>query len=111
MKQPVSQFTIGHGHPALEGHFPDNPVVPGVVLLDRAMALLASVHDDLVIPIEFSRVKFLRPVLPGQTVRVSSEQVGTRVAFVCEVDGDVVIDGQLECAARNVAGSNEVTHE
>lgn len=99
MKQPVSQFTIEYGHPALEGHFPGNPVVPGVVLLDHAMALLESVHGDFMTPIEVPRVKFLRPVLPGQTVRVSSEQVGTRLAFVCEVDGEVVIDGQLECAS------------
>lgn len=99
MQQPISQFTIEHDHPALEGHFPGNPVVPGVVLLDHAMAILESVHGDLVTPIEFRRVKFLRPVLPGQAVRVSSEQAGTRVAFVCEVDGEVVIDGQLECSS------------
>lgn len=99
MKQPASQFTIEHGHPALEGHFPDNPVVPGVVLLDHAMSLLKPVHGDPVTPIEFPRVKFLRPVLPGQAVRVSSERVGTRVAFVCEVDGEIVIDGQFELAS------------
>ena len=30
---------IGHEHPSLTGHFPDNPIVPGVVILDQVIRL------------------------------------------------------------------------
>lgn len=96
MKRPVGQFTIDHEDPALAGHFPDHPVVPGVVLLDHAMELLESAHGHFDMPLVIPRVKFLRPVLPGQTVQVSSEQAGARLVFTCEVDNGIVIDGQFE---------------
>lgn len=99
MKHSVGHFTIDHEHPALAGHFPDHPVVPGVVLLDHAMDLLESAHGRFDMPVVLPRVKFLRPVLPGQTVQVSSEQAGARVVFTCEVDGGIVIDGQFEIAS------------
>ena len=30
---------ISHEHPSLNGHFPNNPIVPGVVILDQVMRL------------------------------------------------------------------------
>lgn len=95
LKQPIGHFTIDGEHPGLDGHFPGNPVVPGVVLLDHAMDLLASMHGGSVEEGAIPRVKFLRPVLPGQMVQVSCESTGGRLSFVCEVNGRIVIDGQL----------------
>jgi 3-hydroxymyristoyl/3-hydroxydecanoyl-(acyl carrier protein) dehydratase len=63
----VGHFTIAPDHPALAGHFPGRPVVPGVVLLDEAFALLLQDRPGELVaatPV----VKFLRPVLPGEQV-------------------------------------------
>ena len=37
-------FVIESDHPALPGHFPGRPVVPGVVVLDRVLAAIESAH-------------------------------------------------------------------
>jgi 3-hydroxymyristoyl/3-hydroxydecanoyl-(acyl carrier protein) dehydratase len=92
-------FTIGPDHPALPGHFPGRPIVPGVVLLDRVIAA-ARDHFGLGSAIALPRVKFAAPVLPGQRVDVALTRPGAmRVAFTCSVEGRVVAAGEWRCAA------------
>ena len=70
------EFTIGHDHPSLPGHFPGRPVVPGVVVLDRVVAALERAHGPLP-PLRLPQVKFLQPLLPGEAARIRFEPVAT----------------------------------
>ena len=89
---PVGSFTVGEDHPSLPGHFPGRPIVPGVVLLDRALRLILGERCPTGLP----AVKFTAPVRPGQTVAVSSAPVGEgRIAFECSVAGAVVARGSV----------------
>lgn len=65
----VRDFCIAFDHPALPGHFPGNPVVPGVLLLEQALTLLEVAHGPLP-TLRLPQVKFLQPLLPGQQARV-----------------------------------------
>tara|TARA_R110002050_G_scaffold1244_4_gene8659 strand:- start:91944 stop:92264 length:321 start_codon:yes stop_codon:yes gene_type:complete len=66
----VTQWTVPADHPAFAGHFPGNPTVPGVVLLDIALhAITTATSIDLAI-CEISSVKFLSPVLPGEHIYI-----------------------------------------
>jgi 3-hydroxymyristoyl/3-hydroxydecanoyl-(acyl carrier protein) dehydratase len=80
----VGSFAVAADHPCLPGHFPGRPVVPGVILLDEAMALLPPTSG-------LPQVKFLAVVTPGQTVEVGHDGR----AFECSVGGIVVLRGQL----------------
>lgn len=66
------EFTIAADHPALPGHFPGRPVVPGVLILDRVLAAIESAHGPLG-ALRLPQVKFLRPLLPGQAARIELE--------------------------------------
>lgn len=73
--------TISPTHPSLPGHFPGNPVVPGVVLLEEVLLSLAGWRPDSRVD-GFQNVKFLRPVRPDQRFRIELEQSGsTTVTF------------------------------
>ncbi len=68
---PVSvttAFCIAADHPALPGHFPGAPVVPGALLLAEGLQRLELLTAQ---PLQWRRIdsaKFLRPVAPGTTV-------------------------------------------
>ena len=63
-------YRVPADHPAFEGHFPGNPILPGIVQL-RLFLLSANRLTGKEWKLkEVQRAKFLRPVLPGQTVTV-----------------------------------------
>ncbi|MDI9653131.1 AMP-binding protein [Burkholderia cenocepacia] len=88
-------FTIAADHPALPGHFPGHPVVPGVVLLDHAIHMIGAAMNRPLHAWRLGSAKFLSPVAPGEpldlaydaaasgairfTVRTGSREVATGV--------------------------------
>jgi 3-hydroxyacyl-[acyl-carrier-protein] dehydratase len=92
----VHSFRVEADHPALEGHFPGRPIVPGVVLLDEALAAIEAVCG-LAPPLRLARVKFTALVLPGQSVDVLlDEPRDGRVSFACASGGRRVLSGIVQ---------------
>ncbi|QCB92291.1 3-hydroxyacyl-ACP dehydratase FabZ family protein [Cellulomonas shaoxiangyii] len=59
----------------LRGHYPGLPIVPGVFLVDTAArAAVALVGHGVARPTGVQRVRFLRPVLPGDTTTAHVER-------------------------------------
>ena len=82
MLRPVDDtgvIRIPEDHPALAGHFPGNPLVPGVVLLDAAWAHVRERRPGVLARMPV--VKFLAPVRPGETVRLRVEFTPTAARF------------------------------
>lgn len=60
--KPVG-FTVSRDHPSLAGHFPGNPLVPGVVLLDEIAVLIQNQFPERAI-IGLRETKFHQPLPP-----------------------------------------------
>ena len=58
-------------HPALPGHFPGHPVIPGVLLLDALVNALPAHAGGAVRVTGFPAVKFLAPLLPERDFEVA----------------------------------------
>ena len=85
-------------HPAAEGHFPGNPIIPGAVLLSETLRLIETELGRSVSALEIRAAKFFLPTRPGD--RVVIEFTGTapgNIRFACSVRGRKVLDGQLQC--------------
>ncbi len=84
MANATTNFCIAADHPALPGHFPGAPVVPGVLLLAEGLRQLEML---VAAPIRcrcIESAKFLRPVAAGTTVTAKLtliEHGQTRVEF------------------------------
>lgn len=86
--------------PFFVGHFPDFPVMPGV-LITECMAQVAGVlvlksipdrHSKLVLLASVDDAKFRRPVRPGDQLRIEMKMV-SRKSTICKMTGKVTVDG------------------
>ena len=74
----VLPLPIAADHPAYAGHFPGQPILPGVVLLDAALHALATQHGLAGDAVQLNAAKFLSPVRPGEvlTLHASASPAG-----------------------------------
>ena len=88
----VETLRIAADHPALPGHFPGNPVVPGVVLLDCIAAAIERAHGAHLARID--SVKFLAPLKPDESAELRVARDGARVRFRINRGGAPILRGE-----------------
>jgi beta-hydroxyacyl-ACP dehydratase FabZ len=100
----IKNVTINE--PFFQGHFPGNPVMPGVLILEAmgqaAAVLFLDEMDDLkgrfVYFAGADKVRFRRPVVPGDQLRCEVEVLRVR-SKSCQVLARATVDGELAAEA------------
>ncbi|WHZ09764.1 MAG: hypothetical protein OJF60_000203 [Burkholderiaceae bacterium] len=90
---PTLLLEVAADHPAFSGHFPDDPVLPGVVLLDLAQqAIEVGIGHRLH---GLATAKFLRPVRPGDALQLTYTPGAEAVTFELRCAGQAVANGRF----------------
>jgi len=110
LKRIVSLKNVTVNEICFQGHFPGRPILPGVLIIE-AMAqtggilLLSEVPDrenKLFMLAALSDVRFRRPVVPGDQLRIEANVLRWRVKYcmlqsTATVNGDLAAEAILRC--------------
>lgn len=80
MNEIVTHMSVPRDHPSLPGHFPDRPIVPGVVLLDLVLDAIRAELGATTTLHSIISTKFLRAVGPEASIDI-------RIKFVADEGG------------------------
>lgn len=102
----IKNVTFNEGF--FQGHFPDRPVMPGVLICE-AMAQVGAIFafmarggaddDKLFVLTGLDRVKFKRPVEPGDQLRLELTSLKRRGSF-WKLSGVAMVDGKIVAQAE-----------
>ena len=101
----IGHYTIRGDEFFLNGHFPDNPIVPGVILCEMlaqsACVLMQNVMSEGKLPVYtgLNNVKFRSPVKPGDTVETKCHIKRAKHPFYF-AEGTAGVDGQICVSAE-----------
>jgi len=101
----AAQLQFSASHPAMAGHFPGNPIVPGALLLDEVLAIIIGPNTATntatsvtglrpalatapTADMTIRAAKFLHPIGPDNTIHLRWQtRAGGDIAFECRLDG------------------------
>ncbi len=106
-KRGVAVKNVTMNEPFFQGHFPDHPIMPGVLIVEAlaqvgvVMALrMPAAEGKIVYFAGIDGVRFRRPVVPGDQLRLEVETIWVRGALgkmkgKATVDGEVAAEGEF----------------
>jgi 3-hydroxyacyl-[acyl-carrier-protein] dehydratase len=102
----VAIKNVSFNEPQFQGHFPDYPIMPGVLMVEAiaqagGALLLTEIPDrenKLMVFTGIDSAKFRRPVVPGDQVRIEVKVLNWRTSAV-RMQGTATVDGKVVCEA------------
>jgi UDP-3-O-[3-hydroxymyristoyl] N-acetylglucosamine deacetylase / 3-hydroxyacyl-[acyl-carrier-protein] dehydratase len=98
------------GEPFFQGHFPGHPIMPGVLIVEAmaqvggclVMGTIEHPETKVVYFMALDRVRFRRPVRPGDQLRLEVEVLQVR-GPTCRMKGVATVEGKVAAEAEMMA--------
>ena len=101
---------VTFNEPFFQGHFPDAPIMPGVLILEAlaqaggllAVACMGYLDDKLFLFTGLDGVKFRRQVVPGDRLDLECSNLRLKLKL-CKMEARAFVDGKLAAEAQITA--------
>ena len=101
----IKNVTINE--PQFQGHFPDRPLMPGVLIVESMAQVggiivtqMPDLPKGLFVFAGIDNVKFRKPVIPGDQLVITCELLSIKRQRFGKVKGEAHVDGKLVCAGE-----------
>src|SRR5690606_23954235 len=109
-KRIVGIKNVTINEPSFQGHYPGQPIMPGVLIIEAMaqvgglliMDTIENIEDKVVYFMSMDGVKWRRPVTPGDQIRFEVEMLQVR-RQVCRMRGIGYVDGNVAAEAEFTA--------
>ena len=106
-QKAVALKNITINEPQFQGHFPDRPLMPGVLIVESMAQVggiivtqMPNLPKGLFVFAGINNVKFRKPVVPGDQLIITCELLNIKRQRFGKVKGEVHVDGNLVCAGE-----------
>ncbi len=105
-KRLVAIKNVTMNEPFFQGHFPDYPIMPGVLVIEAmaqagAIIMMSEIPDrekKLAVFTGIERAKFRRPVVPGDQLRIEVDVLAFK-SRLGRMEANAFVEGKLACQA------------
>ncbi|RMG02486.1 MAG: 3-hydroxyacyl-[acyl-carrier-protein] dehydratase FabZ [Nitrospirae bacterium] len=107
-KRAVGIKNVTINEPFFQGHFPGNPIMPGVLIIEAmaqvsgTLAIASGVQGKTTVFMSIEKAKFRKPVVPGDQLRIEVNVLKTRQS-VWKFSGLATVDGNTVAEAEFTA--------
>ena len=106
-QKAVALKNVTINEPQFQGHFPDRPLMPGVLIVESMAQVggiivtqMPDLPKGLFVFAGINNVKFRRPVLPGDQLVITCELLSIKRQRFGKVKGEVHVDDKLVCSGE-----------
>ena len=102
MAEPrVKTLSVPASHPIFAGHFPDRPIVPGVMLLEWVLDEIARARHCARGALRIREAKFFTPLGPAENAGLRLELAPSRCTFAIHRDSHTIARGVVDWPAHD----------
>ncbi|MDC3165200.1 3-hydroxyacyl-ACP dehydratase FabZ [Prochlorococcus sp. AH-716-F10] len=106
-KKAVALKNVTINEPQFQGHFPERPLMPGVLIVESMAQVggiivtqMPDLPKGLFVFAGINNVKFRRPVVPGDQLVITCELLSIKRQRFGKVKGEAHVDGKLVCSGE-----------
>lgn len=103
----VARKNLTINEPFFQGHFPDAPIMPGVLQMEALaqtagilMNKIGGVEGAIALFVGIDKAKFRRQLIPGDTLRMEVEVLRIKRNIIGTVSGKIYVDNELASSAE-----------